>query len=101
MKRSKCEKCGGKIVRKIVSYDCFGEHIGKYPAEVCTKCGETVFDEHVSDQIEIVIKQKGLYGLASSSNKLKNVGSGFGICKGSRSFSRKDSVLQRHGARPS
>ena len=66
MKRSKCEECGGKIARKKISYDYLGQHIGKFPAEVCTSCGEVVFDEAASDKIEIVIKQRSLYGLAST-----------------------------------
>ena len=67
MKRTKCEECGGKIVARIVDYDYLGEHIGRFPAEVCTKCGEEVFDESVSRKIEAYVKAKGLYGLGAAS----------------------------------
>ena len=63
MKRTKCEECGGKITNKIVNYDYLGENIDKYKAEVCSKCGEVVFDEEVSEKIERKVKEKGLYGL--------------------------------------
>ena len=66
MTRTKCEECGGRIVRKTVSYDYLGEHIGKFPAEVCGKCGEVVFDEGASENIETKVKEKGLYGLGAT-----------------------------------
>jgi len=65
MQRATCEECNGKIEKKKVDYYFIGEHIGKFPAEVCAKCGEEVFDEEVSDQIEAIVKKKGLYGLAA------------------------------------
>ncbi|MDP3765675.1 MAG: hypothetical protein Q8R04_04115 [Nanoarchaeota archaeon] len=78
MKRTKCEECGGKITRKTVSYDYLGEHIGKYEAEVCEKCGEIVFDEGVSEKIEKRVKEMGLYGLGAST-KVGVAGSSFVI----------------------
>lgn len=78
MKRTKCEECGGTIVKKIVGYDYLGEHIGKFPAEVCSECGEIVFDEGVSDNIERKVKEKGLYGLGATT-KVGVAGSSFVI----------------------
>ena len=66
MKRIKCEECGGKIVKRIVNYDYLGEYIGKFEAEVCSRCGETVFDEGVSKKIENKVKELGLYGLGTT-----------------------------------
>ena len=63
MKRIKCEECGGKIIHKKVDFSMYGISLGKFPAEVCTKCGEEVFSEEVSDEIEKKTKEKGLYGL--------------------------------------
>ena len=63
MKRIKCEECGGKIIHKKVDFSMYGISLGKFPAEVCTKCGEEVFTEEMSDEIEKITKQKGLYGL--------------------------------------
>ncbi len=64
MKRQKCEECGGKIVKKQVDFSMYGVSLGKFPAEVCNKCGEEVFDEKTSEDIDIIAKQKGLWGLA-------------------------------------
>lgn len=50
-------------MKKRVDYYYLGEFIGKYPADVCTKCGEEVFDESVSDEITERVKEKGLWGL--------------------------------------
>jgi len=66
MIRTKCEECGGKITKKIVNYNYLGENIGRFQAEVCAKCGEIVFDEEVSDKIEKIVKEKGLYGLGAT-----------------------------------
>lgn len=66
MMRAKCEECGGRIQRKAVDYSYVGEHIGKFEAEVCTKCHEVVFDERASAAIERKVKEKHLYGLGST-----------------------------------
>ena len=62
-KRTKCEECGGRIVTKYVDYAYLGESIGRFEAEVCKKCSETVFDEAISDEIARKVQEKGLYGL--------------------------------------
>lgn len=56
-----CEK--GKLIRKNVSYEQYGVQIGKYPAEVCNKCGEVFFDSEAVEKIEDKLKQKRLWGL--------------------------------------
>ncbi|MFH1637272.1 MAG: YgiT-type zinc finger protein [Candidatus Woesearchaeota archaeon] len=63
MKRTKCEECGGRIVRKKVDYEFYGTLVGKFPAEVCNKCGEICFDEDVSREITEKTKELGLWGL--------------------------------------
>lgn len=63
MERIKCEECGGKIIKKKVNFSLYGKSLGNFPAEVCLKCGETCFTEEVSDQIDKVVKEKGLWGL--------------------------------------
>lgn len=77
-KRVKCEECGGRIETRAVDYTYLGEHIGKFEAEVCAKCGETVFDENISDEIERKVQEKGLYGLEAST-KVSIAGSSFVI----------------------
>lgn len=64
MERKECEECGGKIVKKKVEFKMYGISLGEFPAEVCTKCGEEVFDEKTSKEIDVVAKKKGLWGLA-------------------------------------
>lgn len=63
MKRTKCEECGGRIVKKNVDYEFYGIKIGKFPAEVCSKCEEICFEEDVSRQITMKTKEMGLWGL--------------------------------------
>lgn len=63
MKRIKCEECGGRIINKKVDFGLYGQSLGKFPAEVCSKCGETCFSEEASDQIDKIAKERGLWGL--------------------------------------
>ena len=45
-----CEK--GKLVKKMVDYKQYGISIGKYPAEVCSKCKEVFYESEVVGKIE-------------------------------------------------
>ena len=63
MERTKCDECGGTIVQKKTDFSLYGQSLGMFPAQVCSKCGETVFTEEVSDKIDIIAKEKGLWGL--------------------------------------
>jgi len=58
----KCD-CGGRIEKKLVDFSMYGISLGKFEAEVCTKCGEELFSEEVSRKIDEVAKKKGLWGL--------------------------------------
>lgn len=78
MKRTKCEECGGKIVKKKVDYIFLGENLGKFEAEVCSKCEEKVFDEDVSKKISTIAKKRGLWGLASKA-KVNQVGNSIAV----------------------
>ncbi len=71
MERQKCEECLGKIVKKNIEFSMHGVKLGKFPAEVCTKCGEEVFDEKVSQEIDKIAKQKGLWGLSKKVKVVK------------------------------
>lgn len=59
----KCWECGEKIVHKKVDFSLYGVSLGKFDAEVCLKCGEEVFTEEVSKQIDNAAKESGLWGL--------------------------------------
>ncbi|MBI3033008.1 hypothetical protein HYY69_06040 [Candidatus Woesearchaeota archaeon] len=63
MERKTCQECKGKIVNKNIDYFFLGENLGEFPAEVCEKCGEKVFEEEITKKISIITKQKGLWGL--------------------------------------
>ena len=60
----KCFDGGGKIERKEVPFSVQCIKLGNFEAEVCNKCGEIVFDEKVSDQIDKVAKE--LYYITNS-----------------------------------
>ena len=62
MKRTKCEECAGRIVRRNVEFELYGVSLGKFPADVCLKCGEEVFDEQASDRIDEIAKKKRTLG---------------------------------------
>lgn len=60
----KCYECeDGKLVRKRVEYKQYDVSIGKYPAEVCEKCGEVFFDSDAVGKIENELKKRNLWGL--------------------------------------
>jgi len=56
-----CEK--GRLVKKNIAYEQYGIIIGKYPAEVCQRCGETFFSSKAVEDIEQELKKRGLWGL--------------------------------------
>ena len=63
MERKKCEECSGILEHKQVDFTLYGISLGKFPAEVCPKCGEKVFSENTSERINRLAKKKGLWGL--------------------------------------
>ena len=67
MKRTKCDECGGNIVKKDVDFRLYGVSLGNFPAQVCSKCGEECFDESTSERIDVVTKERGLWGLSATS----------------------------------
>ncbi len=78
MVRTKCEECGGKLAKKEVEFKLYEESLGKFPAEVCLSCGEELFDEETSDRIDVVTKERGLWGLGAQT-KLAQVGSSIAV----------------------
>ncbi|MBI3033637.1 YgiT-type zinc finger protein [Candidatus Woesearchaeota archaeon] len=63
----KCYMCGkGDLENKEATHKLYGVLIGKYPAEICNKCGEVFYDEETSSRIEADTKAKGLYGIWES-----------------------------------
>ncbi len=61
---TKCYECGkGNLENRSVEYKQYGIKIGKYPAEVCNKCGEVFFNESAVAKIEEKMKSMNLWGL--------------------------------------
>lgn len=59
-----CYECEqGKLVKKNVEYEQYGVGIGKYPAKVCSKCGEVFFGGETVEKIELELKKRNLWGL--------------------------------------
>jgi YgiT-type zinc finger domain-containing protein len=70
----KCPMCGGgALVRKKVDETMFGVKLGRFPAWVCNRCGESFTDENTTQSIIDHAKQKGIWGLGK---KVKVVKSG-------------------------
>ena len=78
MERKICEVCGGKIEKKLVDYILLGINLGKFEAQVCTKCQENVFDEEVFDKIEKRAKELEIWGLQAKV-KVNQVGNSVAV----------------------
>ena len=63
--KPKCPECGGNVEKKTVPFKVYGIEIGKFPAEVCAKCGEEVFSAETFKKIKEKTMEKGLWGLES------------------------------------
>lgn len=64
-----CEK--GILKKKKIKEYMFGVYLGKFPAEVCTKCGESFTDSATTKKIEEAAKKKGIWGLGASTKITK------------------------------
>lgn len=73
-----CWECKGKYLHKMMDFEVCGVNLGKFKAKVCNKCGDTVFEEEVSDKIEVKAKQKGVWGLKAHT-KVGKVGNSLDI----------------------
>ncbi len=78
MERKLCEECGGKVERKKVEFSLYGESLGFFPAEVCQQCGEELFDEETSEDMDEIAKRKGLWALEAQT-KVSKVGSSYAV----------------------
>ena len=78
MKKEKCWECNGTYRHKMVDFSCYGIILGKFKAKVCDACGDKIFSEEVSDDIDNLAKEKGLWGLESKT-KVGKVGNSLDI----------------------
>ncbi len=64
--KEKCYICEeGELSNKKIDYCLYGVKLGKFDAEICSRCGEVFFAEETSNKMTKLAKQKGLWGLAS------------------------------------
>ena len=63
MKCPICEK--GTLKKSKTKEYMFGVYLGEFPAEVCTKCGESFTDSTTTKKIEEAAKKKGIWGLGA------------------------------------
>lgn len=74
----KCLFCNSVTKEKSVDYAEMGVSLGKFKAQVCTKCGETFFDSEIAGKIQAKSKKLGLFGLAKKI-KVAKVGNSIAI----------------------
>ena len=64
-----CEE--GNLKKSKIKEYMFGVYLGEFPAEVCSKCGESFTDSAVTKKIEEAAKKKGMWGLGASTKITK------------------------------
>jgi|SRR3989344_2190776 len=65
--KNKCALCQGNLKENTISYEIYGQSIGKFKAQVCESCGERWFDEITSRKIEEKERELGIFGLSKES----------------------------------
>ncbi|MBI2106257.1 AbrB/MazE/SpoVT family DNA-binding domain-containing protein [Candidatus Woesearchaeota archaeon] len=61
---TKCPICdNGKLKSGEIEETMFGIYLGKFPAEICDRCGESFTSEEMTKKIEMIAKEKGIWGL--------------------------------------
>ena len=60
-----CEK--GDLTKVKQAYRLYGEYLGDFEAETCSKCGEIFYNEETSRKMTEVAKARGLWGLNAES----------------------------------
>tara|TARA_Y100000310_G_scaffold277777_1_gene295798 strand:- start:385 stop:720 length:336 start_codon:yes stop_codon:yes gene_type:complete len=59
-----CPVCDdGELKKGKIKEYMFGVFLGEFPADICSKCGESFTDEETTRDIEVVAKKKGLWEL--------------------------------------
>ncbi len=61
-----CPICDKGILKKsTVKEHMFGVYLGEFPADICSKCGESFTNEETTRKIEEAAKKKGIWGLGA------------------------------------
>ena len=74
----KCVFCNVAAARKNVEHKEFGVSLGRFPAQVCPKCGEAYFDSDTAGRIQEKSKALGLFGLSAKA-KVAQLGNNYAI----------------------
>ena len=69
MKCPICEK--GNLQSGKFKEEMFGVDLGSFPAQLCSKCGESFTDEKTTKLIEEAAKEKGIWGLGKKTKITK------------------------------
>ena len=64
-----CEK--GILKKGKIKETMFGIYLGEFPAEICSKCGESFTDQETTRKIEEIAKEKGIWGLGKQTKITK------------------------------
>lgn len=59
----KCHVCDLQTKQERVPFEVMGKLLGEFDADVCSKCGEIIFTEKASRQIDAAAKMCGLWGI--------------------------------------
>ncbi|MBW2969061.1 AbrB/MazE/SpoVT family DNA-binding domain-containing protein [Candidatus Woesearchaeota archaeon] len=70
MKCPLCEK--GELKKGKIQEKMFGVDLGKFPAQICTKCKESFTDEKTTKAIEKKAKEKGIWELGKKTKITKS-----------------------------
>ncbi len=61
-----CDECNKGVLRKQkVDYKLLGQNLGEFDALVCSVCSETIFTGDTFQKIELIAKEKGLWGISA------------------------------------
>jgi len=71
-----CEK--GILKKGKIKESMFGVYLGEFPAEICTKCGESFTDSETTRKIEESAKRKGIWGLGKKT-KITRTGNSLAV----------------------
>lgn len=75
----KCPVCDkGKLKKGKIKESMFGIYLGEFPAEICTKCGESFTDAETTRKIENAAMKKGVWGLGKKT-KITRTGNSLAV----------------------
>jgi len=68
----KCPICEKGVLKKgKIKEEMFGVYLGEFPADICSKCGESFTDQETTRKIQEIAKEKGIWGLGKKTKITK------------------------------